>query len=224
MKKPTGKNIKKKYILVILAAVLMSVGCGEKIDHMKEAQTALTDGKYDKAVEQFGFFIAEQEGRRVQGSADERRKNMNLSEAYRGIGIAKFEQERYDEAEEAFEAVIDRGGVSTPILYRFLGLSLMEQKKYEEALDYFTKGANLCAEDILMSADKVRLDKEAFGLNDGDPMEKYAEVIREMRKLRIACYEKLYEWKSASKAAEEYINEYPDDEAVQKEAAFLRTR
>ena len=49
-------------------------------------------------------------------------------------------------------------------------------------------------------------------------------MIREMKYNEILCYEKLADWENARQKAEEYLSEYPDDEAVQKEAEFLETR
>ena len=51
-----------------------------------------------------------------------------------------------------------------------------------------------------------------------------ADMIREMKYNEIICYEKLADWENAREKANEYLSEYPDDEAVRKEAEFLETR
>ena len=52
----------------------------------------------------------------------------------------------------------------------------------------------------------------------------YAEILQEMKFNEIICCEKLLDWAAASEKAEAYILLYPDDQAAQKEAQFLRTR
>ena len=65
-----------------------------------------------------------------------------------------------------------------------------------------------------------------LALADADDSEEApdADMIREMKYNEIICYEKLADWENARQKAEEYLGEYPDDEAVQKEAEFLETR
>mgnify|MGYP005802440131 FL=1 len=47
---------------------------------------------------------------------------------------------------------------------------------------------------------------------------------RELKYNEIICYEKLADWENAREKANEYLSEYPDDEAVRKEAELLETR
>lgn len=45
-----------------------------------------------------------------------------------------------------------------------------------------------------------------------------------MRYNLIVSYEKLEDWGNAKQEVADYLENYPDDEAAQKEAAFLETR
>ena len=45
-----------------------------------------------------------------------------------------------------------------------------------------------------------------------------------MKYNEIICYEKQADWENAKGKVTEYLDAYPDDETVQKEAEFLETR
>lgn len=49
-------------------------------------------------------------------------------------------------------------------------------------------------------------------------------VLKNLMQEKIACYEKLGDFANARQAAEEYLNKYPDDEIIQKEYEFLKSR
>ena len=51
-----------------------------------------------------------------------------------------------------------------------------------------------------------------------------AEMIQEMRYNEVVCYEKLADWENAKQKASEYLIEYPEDTAMEREAEFLETR
>ena len=48
-----------------------------------------------------------------------------------------------------------------------------------------------------------------------------AEMIQEMRYNEVVCYEKLADWENAKQKASEYLIEYPEDTAMEREAEFL---
>ena len=54
--------------------------------------------------------------------------------------------------------------------------------------------------------------------------EDHGELIRELRFNEIVCYEKLSDWRTAKIKEDEYLTLYPDDEVMQKESLFLKTR
>lgn len=49
-------------------------------------------------------------------------------------------------------------------------------------------------------------------------------VLKDLLREEIACYEKLGDYASAREKAGEYVNSYPEDEAVKKEYEFLKSR
>ena len=49
-------------------------------------------------------------------------------------------------------------------------------------------------------------------------------MIQEMRYNEVVCYEKLADWENAKQNASEYLIEYPEDTAMEREAEFLETR
>ena len=90
-------------------------------------------------------------------------------------------------------------------LYHLMSVCAMQNENYEKALDYIQTGMGLAQ----TSDGKESVD---------------ADMLREMRYNEIVCLEQQADWESAKQKVEEYLSEYPDDETVQKEAEFLKTR
>lgn len=134
----------------------------------------------------------------ISAFTEEVKEEKNLDEAYRGIGIAHFELEQYQEAAEAFENALKHEAEETAVLCSFLGASYIELGNYETALEYYEKA--LAKKDCT----EAMQQEIAFNL--------------------IAVYENLGDWESAKTQMQEYVEAYPDDERVEKEAGFLETR
>ena len=79
----------KCVLLTVIVAVLV-FGCGK--NPAKQGVEYLEDGEYKKAIEQFEEAIE---------------KEKNVGDAYRGIGIAKWEMEDYEGACEAFKNALE---------------------------------------------------------------------------------------------------------------------
>lgn len=126
------------------------------------------------------------------------------AEAYRGLGMAYYEMEDYGSALEAFQTALDKGAEQTVQIYNLMGICAMNVSDYESALEHFQSGLALA-------------DTASGSETDTD-------LIREMRYNEIICYERIADWESAKQKAAEYLEEYPGDEAVEKEAEFLETR
>lgn len=126
----------------------------------------------------------------------------DTGEAYRGIGIAQYELGAYDDALEAFENALKYGAEKTPTIYNLMGVCDMRREDYQSALNNFNIG--------MITAENAKED--------------YSAIVQEMKYNEIVCYEKLLDWENAKVKAEEYLALYPEDEKVQREAQFLRTR
>ena len=129
----------------------------------------------------------------------------DVAEGYRGLGMTYYEMEDYENALEAFRNAADNGAEQSIQMYNLMGVCAMQTEDYASALEYIQSGLALT------------------GTSDGaDKADE--KLVQEMKYNEIICYEKLADWESARQKAEEYLSEYPDDEAVQKEAEFLKTR
>ncbi len=133
----------------------------------------------------------------------------NKVEAYRGLGMACFEQKKYKEAAEAFQKVEENGGKETVTLHQLTGSSLLKAGQYKEATQEFVKGIDLGT---------ILIEREEKKGQD------YAAKVKEMRRNLIVCYEKMGQWEDARNTAESYLEDYPDDQEVEREADFLETR
>lgn len=174
----------KRYLAILLTvflAVSGLAGCGPS--SVEEGLELLEAGDYKRAVNKF------------KESVD---NDKDLGEAYRGIGIAKWELGEYEAARNAFASALENGAEKTGTLYNFLGNCEMQLDNPKAALNYYNLGtaSEDCSE----------------------------EMLKEMRFNEIAAYEQCGEWENAKAKLAEYIEDYPDDERAVKEADFLATQ
>ena len=126
------------FIAIFMLLCLALTGCGSKA--IEEGTTYLEDGNYKKAVTKFKEAVD---------------KGQDTGEAYRGIGMAKWELGEYEAALSAFQSALDNGAEKTAALYNFLGScelklnyynlgqecddaskELMQEMKYNEIVAY----------------------------------------------------------------------------------------
>ncbi len=173
--------IMKKWALTVALVVILALsGCANNV---KSGLESLEVGDYEGAKGAF---------------ENEIKKGKNLDEAYRGLGIACFELEEYEEAASAFELAVENETKELATLFGMMGACYMEIGEYEKALDVYTK---------------------ALGMENIT-----AELEQEIQYNLIAVYENMADWDAAKKQMESYQKAYPDDERVEKESDFLETR
>lgn len=171
----------KSWILLVMAVAALLTGCVKNAS--EDGVKLLEEGKYKEAVEAFEQTIEDE---------------VNVGDAYRGIGIARWEQEDYEGAEEAFEEALENGAKKTGTIYNFIGNCELKLEKPESALNYYNLG----------------LKQE--GLSE--------ELRQEMEYNVIAAYEQMEDWESAKVKLQAYVEAYPEDADAAKELEFLLTR
>lgn len=171
--------MKMKFFILVFV-LLMVTGCTGNI---KEGVALLEENKYQEAKEIFEKDI---------------QKERNLDEAYRGIGIACFELEEYEQAVEYFNLALANEAEETAIILSLLGASHMELAQYQEAEAAY---------------------KKALGKEDITETQKQ-EIMHNL----IAVYEYMGDWEAAKKQMQDYQKAYPEDTGVENEAGFLGTR
>ncbi len=129
----------------------------------------------------------------------------DAAEGYRGLGMTYYEMEDYEHALEAFRNAADNGAEQTIQMYNLMGICAMQTEDYASALEYIQSG--------------LALTSTSDGADKAD-----ADLVQEMKYNEIICYEQQADWENAKQKVTEYLEDYPDDEAVQKEAEFLETR
>lgn len=167
-------------LTVMLIGVFFLTGCTNNVESGIESLEA---GNYEEAKESFQKEIE---------------KGRNLDEAYRGLGIACFELEEYEDAIEAFELAVENETEDTAVLYSMMGACYMETGAYEKALDVYTKA---------LSVENITDD-----------------IKQEIQYNLIAVYENMADWDAAKEQMKAYQKAYPDDTRIEKEADFLETR
>ena len=168
-------------VAFIMSLSFILTGCvgnpsEEGIELLKEGNYKEAEDKFEEAIE----------------------KEINVGDAYRGVGIVKWEENDYEGAREAFLKALKYGAKETGTIYNFLGNCELEQGNYTEALDYYQQG--------------LTQKENSEGL------------VQEMKFNIIVAYEKIKDFESAKTELEKYLENYPEDEKAQKELEFLRTR
>lgn len=173
----------KKYRIGLLTimSVLLLAGCGS--NPLEEGLTFLQEGNYAEAIIKFEEAVEEEK---------------NLDDAYRGIGIAKWEQEDYEGARSAFKMALNYDAELYASTFNLLGACEMKLGNYKMALNYY------------------RLGMEQEGCTE--------EMLQEMRFNEIVALEKIGDLENAKLKLTEYVAAYPDDEKAAKEAEFFETR
>lgn len=136
---------------------------------------------------------------------EEMTQSGDAAEGYRGLGMTYYEMEDYENALESFRQAAENGAKQTIQMYNLMGICAMQTEDYKSALDYIQSGLALMSTSD--GADKADED-----------------LVQEMKYNEIICYEKQADWENAKEKVTEYLEAYPDDETVQKEAEFLETR
>ena len=129
--------------------------------------------------------------------------NRNLDMAYRGLGMARFQEGEFPGALESFNAAITNGAIETPTMRNMMGIASMNLGDYAQAIAFFEQGIQLATE---------------------FPDEDFTPVLREMRHNIVVCHQKMFNWSAARTAAESFLALYPDDLDMQRELEFLQTR
>ncbi len=173
-------RLKKMTLTVLIGAMCLLVGCKSNINDGLELLEAK---KYEEAIACFEKDIAEEK---------------NLDEAYRGIGVAKFELGEYELSAEAFENALKNEAEVNATIYVLMGASYLKLDNYEQALDNYAKA--LKQEDCS------------------------AEMKQEILFNEIAIYQEIGDWDTVKEKVESYVESYPDDDRLDKTVEFLESR
>jgi len=172
---------KSSLLAVFLLAVMLLTACGK--NPSEAGVEYLQNGDYKNAIEQF------------QTAID---KEINVGDAYRGIGMAKWEQKDYKGALKAFKNAVKNGASGDGTLYNLMGCCSLELDKASDAVDYFKKAQE----------DENNSDK----------------LTQEISYNLIAAYEQSGDYDSAKTHLKEYVKNYPNDEKAKKDYDFWSTR
>ena len=78
----------KKGIVCMILAAFMLTGCKDKVNYIEQGTQQMEEQQYEEAVSSFQKSLEEKE---------------DAAEAYRGLGMAYYEQQDYEAAKEAFQ-------------------------------------------------------------------------------------------------------------------------
>ena len=193
---------KYKIVLISISVALLASGCGSD-NLIKKGVKALNKEDYSLAKECFNEVIETEKD--IKPDKD---KNLviwsnNMSEAYKGLGIAYYESGEYDKALEAYIESENFDGTRTPSMYRNMARCAKEIKEYSSACEYAKTGLEL-----------INTGKE----------EKNMDLVKDMYIILIESLEADGNFDEALEWVNEYDDEFPGDPGVEKEIMFLETR
>lgn len=155
-------------------------------------------------------------------------------------GTEALQAGNYEEAEEWFKELTEKGGKDAAEGYRGLGMAYYEMKEYQKALDSFEEAAAggiqpsvqmynlmaICAMQTEEYASALEYIRSGLVLAESASADEQpaADLIQEMEYNEIICCEKQADWATANEKIAQYLEKYPDDENAKKESEFLATR
>lgn len=147
-------------------------------------------------------------------------------------GVLLLEEEKYEEAIEAFKADIDKER-NLDEAYRGAGIACFELEQYEEAVEYLGLALENEAEQTavlfsMLGASYIELEEYDKALDAYESALAKEDLTKEQKQEiefnLIAVYEYMGNWEAAKKQVEKYVEAYPEDARADKEAEFLETR
>ena len=194
----------KKYgvVLVSLISMVAISGCSGSTAYLKDGAKALEKGKYSEAVDCFDKMIEIESEKEPESEKKNKIWSNNMSEAYKGLGIAYFETKDYEKALEAYLESIKLEGEKSASMYRNIAVCAKETGNTTMAEEYAKKGVEL--------------------LNDSK--EENTELKKDMYIILIESFEADGNYKEALNWAYEYDEAFPGDKDIEKEIKFLKTR
>ena len=217
----------KKIVIILLAPFLLLmivVGCSPEIppedevnddgrlarngSYINEGAEQLAAGNLELALEYFEQAILHEE---------------ELALAWRGVGLTQFRKNQFGEARVALETALELGSEPTATLYHMLGVAAMRAGDFQDAIDFFDAGIARFDSD-LEEAGAIWSDLTGGEESNALAEDLSIEVLQSLMYNRILAHQNLANWDVARELASAYLQMFPDDEVIQREYEFLRTR
>ena len=176
--------------------------------YINEGAEQLAAGNLELALEYFEQAILHEE---------------ELALAWRGMGLTLFRQNQFGEARVALEMALELGSEPTATFYHMLGFVAMRAGDFQDAIDFFDAGIARI-DSILEEAGATWSDLAGGKESDALAEDVSIETLRSLKYNRIMAHQNLANWDVARELASAYLQMFPDDEVIQREYEFLRTR
>ena len=192
----------KKYriVLLTLISIMAIAGCSSNKNFLKDGEKALENKDYTYAVNCFDDMIEATLKEEPKNEKENKIQDNNISEAYKGLGIAYFELEEYDKALNAYEEADKYEVTKTAVMYRNMAVCAEKIEEYDKAVIYGERGL------------ESTLDKDS------------SEIRKDLYYVIIKSYEVQGNWEDAYNVALRYNEEFPGDADMEKDIVFLETR
>ena len=223
----------KRIMLVLLLCLLSVTGCGDRMTKVKDLRragiTAMEEGDYQKAAEQFRHAMA------YYGTARQEGTELDI---LRYLSEAEMCSEDYVSAAETLRRLMEADGRKNEYLNMLAVCVVRSGGELEEALAlyneagdclrvgkyYFEAGDYAWAREVFRQGQALA-DQEL--LAEGLAEEQAALIRSTLRDLRFneaVCLEYEKDYVGALAIMEEIAGEYGEDEALEHEILFLRSR
>ena len=212
----------KRIVIIVLAVILVllvfsgygyvaqKMTANDGIEYLNNKEYQKAYEKFHKAAGKFTLFWTKQ------------KTDVLLYE-----GEALYQLERYDDAIEVYDRLIDKGGSRG---YSFKAFCYAGKGNESKAIEVCNEGIKEMPEAGNIYCTKygilAKQEKYEEGIKvletalDQDNLEDRKEVLF----TRIGAYESTFDFDKAYEYAKEFVKEYPNDKDGKKELTFLETR
>lgn len=214
MKKNRTLKIIAVTLVMSMAIGMSSCGSQKKQDEYKRAGIEQMDaGEYDKALKNFNKALS------LSSTVGKDEKDIALYKA-----SAQHELDRNGEAINTLNGLLKFDKDDYKALF-LRGCIYADINKPEKALPDLTAACRQSKktsmyEGAYQTLISAGLDDEAEDFYDDMPKE--ARASKKVLRLRVIGFEKKADFASALDSAESYLTQFPDDEDMKKEEAFLK--
>jgi len=222
----------KEYMDAYMALARIERNLGETDKAVQACRDAISVDRryYDAYFELYGLYVESGQ----EDAADELLSQIvslkpNKPENMLAIGRAYYHRHEYDRAKDYLNMAYD-GNLSESLYY--LGVLSATLKEYDNAIDFFQTYIKESKKDLNVDAyyqlAQVYMEQEEYekaqsmiakGISYGN-----TAATQNLKKTQVILSEKQNHYKEARKLAKEYIQNYPADEGMVKELAFIETR
>ena len=204
------------FVLIFSLAIPMT-GCGKQLkqeDYKRDGIEAMKQENYEKALKDFSNALSQ------STTVGDEEKDIALYKA-----TAQYKLGKNDDALQTLKGLLEFDSKDEKALY-LSGLIYCNTGDEDKALSYLKKASSISKDSELY--ENAYLSLINAGMREAadkfyEKMPKDAKASKEVMRLKVKSCEEDGDFSNALEYANNYLEQYPDDEDMKKESEFLTT-